>query len=146
MLVHCFDQIGNRLPVDIDPPDDIDENSLLGRETTFESSQVLRQTGKQHRFALHPAHRPAPQSRRDQATKERLTIFPDVGNTQYMTTRRRGKGGRPQLVAVIASPADLETAIAMKEPPDLFELRLDSLSRIARRVEKKIPCLRAPMI
>src|SRR5438067_7810449 len=63
-----------------------------------------------------------------------------------MTTRRRGKGGRPQLVAVIASPADLETAIAMKEPPDLFELRLDSLSRIARRVEKKIPCLRAPMI
>ncbi len=63
-----------------------------------------------------------------------------------MTTRRRGKVGRPQLVAVIASPADLETAIALKKPPDLFELRLDSLSRITHRVEKNIPRLRAPLI
>jgi len=63
-----------------------------------------------------------------------------------MTTRRRGKVGRPQLVAVIASSVDLKTAIAMKKPPDLFELRLDSLSRITPRAEKYIPRLRAPLI
>ena len=63
-----------------------------------------------------------------------------------MTTRRRGKVGRPQLVAVIASSVDLKTAITMKEPPDFFELRLDSLSRITPRVEKYIPRLRAPLI
>jgi len=63
-----------------------------------------------------------------------------------MTTRRRVKAARPQLVAVIASPADLDAAVAMKQPPDLFELRLDSLSPVTSRLEKKIFRLRTPLI
>lgn len=63
-----------------------------------------------------------------------------------MTTRRTGKVGRPQLVAVIASPADLDAAIKLRHQPDLFELRLDALSPITTRLEKKISRLRAPLI
>ncbi len=63
-----------------------------------------------------------------------------------MTTRRSGKVARPRLVAVISSPADLAAAVALKELPDLFELRLDSLSPITDRDEKKISRLRAPLI
>ncbi len=63
-----------------------------------------------------------------------------------MTTRRSGKVVRPRLVAVISSPADLAAAVALKELPDLFELRLDSLSPITDRDEKKISRLRAPLI
>ena len=63
-----------------------------------------------------------------------------------MTTRRPVKTARPHLVAVIASSADLDAAIAIKRQPDLFELRLDSLSPITSRLEKKISRLRAPLI
>lgn len=63
-----------------------------------------------------------------------------------MTTRRGVKGGRRQLVAVIASAIDLNAAAKMKQPPDLFELRLDSLYPITASLEKKISRLRAPLI
>src|SRR5947209_586919 len=63
-----------------------------------------------------------------------------------MTTRRTGKVARPQLVAVIAAPADLRAAIAMKQLPDFFELRLDSLGPNRTIDEKKISRLRAPLI
>jgi 3-dehydroquinate dehydratase I len=63
-----------------------------------------------------------------------------------MTTRKRVKASQPQIVAVIASPADLNAAIALKQLPDLFELRLDSLSPLSSRLEKKIFRLRAPLI
>ncbi len=63
-----------------------------------------------------------------------------------MTTRRPVKTARPQLVAVIGSSADLDAAIAMKRQPDLFELRLDSLSPITSQLEKKISRLRTPLI
>jgi 3-dehydroquinate dehydratase len=49
-------------------------------------------------------------------------------------------------VGVIASPADLNIAIEMREPPDLFELRLDRLVRVIDRLENKISKLRAPLI
>ena len=63
-----------------------------------------------------------------------------------MTTRRRVKVPRPKLVAVIASSADLDAAVALKELPDLFEVRLDSLFPIAERIGKRISRLRAPLI
>jgi len=63
-----------------------------------------------------------------------------------MTTRRTGKVGRPRLVAVIASRADLQAAIGIRQLPDLFELRLDSLSPIKDRDQKRISRLRAPLI
>jgi len=44
------------------------------------------------------------------------------------------------------SLADLDSAIQMREPPDLFELRLDQLARDLDKVEKKLPKLRAPLI
>jgi 3-dehydroquinate dehydratase-1 len=66
---------------------------------------------------------------------------------------------RPHIVGVIASRADLGRALAMRKPPDLFELRLDCLADIvdqhrkssrARDVwselENKLPRLRAPLI
>jgi 3-dehydroquinate dehydratase I len=49
-------------------------------------------------------------------------------------------------VAVIASATDLDAAVAIKRTPDLFELRLDSLSPLTSRLEKKISRLRAPLI
>ncbi|HWY40762.1 MAG TPA: type I 3-dehydroquinate dehydratase [Chthoniobacterales bacterium] len=63
-----------------------------------------------------------------------------------MTTRKRVKASEPQIVAVVASPADLNAAIALKQLPDLFELRLDSLFPITNRLEKGISRLRAPLI
>ena len=45
-----------------------------------------------------------------------------------MTTRRSKR--RPRIVGVIASPADLDRALRMRRPPDLFELRLDRLVRM----------------
>jgi 3-dehydroquinate dehydratase-1 len=55
---------------------------------------------------------------------------------------------RPRVcvVGVIASPAELDIAIEMREPPDLFELRLDRLVRVIDRLENKISKLRAPLI
>jgi 3-dehydroquinate dehydratase-1 len=44
------------------------------------------------------------------------------------------------------SLADLDSAIQMRKPPDLFELRLDQLARHVDEVEKKLSKLRAPLI
>ena len=76
-----------------------------------------------------------------------------------MTTRRRRKGcsrlarsrrtateRRGYIVGVIASAADLRFALRMKQPPHLFELRLDCLSKVVNRLERKIDNLRAPVI
>lgn len=56
------------------------------------------------------------------------------------------KAGRQLIVGVIASPADLRFALGMKQPPDLFELRLDCLRPIDTQLEKKLMRLRAPLI
>lgn len=61
-------------------------------------------------------------------------------------TARRSINPRPQLVGVIASPAELKRALRMRTPPDLFELRLDCLARVADQVEKMLPKLRTPII
>src|SRR5205085_8421160 len=60
---------------------------------------------------------------------------------KYMTTRRPVKATRPQVVGVIASTADLRFAAAMRQPPDLFELRLDHLCGIAAQLERKMSIL-----
>ncbi len=62
-----------------------------------------------------------------------------------MTGRRSAKL-RPRIVGVIASRDDLEQALRMRRPPDLFELRLDRFAGIVGRVETKLPKLRAPII
>ncbi len=61
-------------------------------------------------------------------------------------TERRWTKRRPRIVGVIASREDLEQALRMRRPPDLFELRLDRLTGIVGRVETKLPKLRAPLI
>jgi 3-dehydroquinate dehydratase-1 len=61
-------------------------------------------------------------------------------------TERRSTKRRPRIVGVIASRDDLEQALRMRRPPDLFELRLDRLARVVSRVETKLPKLRAPLI
>ena len=53
---------------------------------------------------------------------------------------------RPRVVGVIASRADLERAVRMRRPPDLFELRLDRLAGMADEVEKVLPRLRTQLI
>ena len=53
---------------------------------------------------------------------------------------------RPHVVGVIASRADLQRALKMRRPPDLFELRLDRLVGMADRVENLLPQLRTPLI
>jgi len=53
---------------------------------------------------------------------------------------------RPHVVGVIASRADLERALKMRRPPDLFELRLDRLVGMADRVENLLSQLRTPLI
>jgi 3-dehydroquinate dehydratase I len=53
---------------------------------------------------------------------------------------------RPRIVGVIASRADLERAIRMRKPPDLFELRLDCLGDIAHQLKNLLPNLHAPLI
>ena len=59
---------------------------------------------------------------------------------------RRSTKRRPRVVGVIASRADLERAVRMRKPPDLFELRLDRLAGMANEVEKVLPRLRTPLI
>jgi 3-dehydroquinate dehydratase-1 len=59
---------------------------------------------------------------------------------------RRSIRRRPQVVGVIASSADLERAVRMRRPPDLFELRLDRLAGFADQVEDVLPNLRTPLI
>jgi 3-dehydroquinate dehydratase-1 len=49
-------------------------------------------------------------------------------------------------VAVIASQTDLRHAVATRQLPDFFELRLDALSPITAPDEKNISRLRAPLI
>ena len=61
-------------------------------------------------------------------------------------TARKPLARRPRLVGVIMSLADLDSAIRMRKPPDLFELRLDQLARDVDEVEKKLSKLRAPLI
>ena len=65
-----------------------------------------------------------------------------------MTARKSLKKRRPlpRLVGVIRSRGDLDFAIRMRNPPGLFELRLDHLVRIIDELENKLPRLRAPLI
>jgi 3-dehydroquinate dehydratase I len=53
---------------------------------------------------------------------------------------------RPRVVGVISSRADLERALRLRRPPDLFELRLDGLAGMADQMENVIPKLRTPLI
>jgi len=62
-----------------------------------------------------------------------------------MTTRSPATK-RPRVVGVIASRADLDRAVRMRKPPDLFELRLDGLAGVIDQLERKIARLRAPLI
>ena len=62
-----------------------------------------------------------------------------------MTVQRSVKR-RPRVVGVIASRADLDRAVQMRRPPDLFELRLDRLAGIINHVENATPRLQAPLI
>jgi len=67
-----------------------------------------------------------------------------------MTTRQRVKARslRPLLVGVIASLADLRTARRLRNPPDLFEIRLDYLHRDLNELENSLSVLaaRSPLI
>jgi 3-dehydroquinate dehydratase-1 len=51
-----------------------------------------------------------------------------------------------KIVGVIFSPADLQRALRMRNPPDLFELRLDGLVHAIGAVKKAIERLPAPFI
>ena len=74
-------------------------------------------------------------------------------------TAHRSATHRPRVVGVIISRADLDCALQMRRPPDLFELRLDRLTGIVDQhrkssrardlwseLENKLPRLRAPLI
>jgi len=61
-------------------------------------------------------------------------------------TTRRSVTERPRIVGVIASRADLDRALQMRRPPDIFELRLDRLAGIVDQLENKLPRLRASLI
>jgi 3-dehydroquinate dehydratase-1 len=59
----------------------------------------------------------------------------------------RGIKRRPRVVGVIASRVDLDRAVRMRRPPDLFELRLDCLTAVLiDRLENTFPKLGAPLI
>lgn len=58
----------------------------------------------------------------------------------------KGGNGGCEIVGVIAGPADLEAALAMANPPALFELRLDHFNGQEAELEKQAPQLRAPLI
>jgi 3-dehydroquinate dehydratase-1 len=54
---------------------------------------------------------------------------------------------RPRIVGVIASRVDLDRAVRMHRPPDLFELRLDRFpAAVVDGLEKMLPKLGAPLI
>jgi len=59
---------------------------------------------------------------------------------------RRSATQRARVVGVIASRADLDRALQMRRPPDIFELRLDRLAGSVEQLENKLPKLRAPLI
>jgi 3-dehydroquinate dehydratase-1 len=64
-----------------------------------------------------------------------------------MSARSRAtRFSRSRVVGVIASRADLNCAMRMRRPPDVFEVRLDSLGRDVRKWENKLPRLRGPLI
>ena len=67
-----------------------------------------------------------------------------VGDERMMA--RRSTKRRPRVVGVIASRADLERALRMRRPPDLFELRLDRLAGMADQLENVLPKLHTPLI
>lgn len=69
-------------------------------------------------------------------------LEPSLAAFRSGKNRRR----RPRVVGVIASPAELDSALRMNEPPDLFELRLDRLVRVIDSLENKIARLRAPLV
>src|SRR6266853_2213869 len=73
--------------------------------------------------------------------KAQPSLFPDFQNPKYMTTRRPVKEANQLIVGVIASPADLRFAVAMHQPPDLFELRLDHLCGMLDPLERKMSIL-----
>jgi 3-dehydroquinate dehydratase-1 len=52
----------------------------------------------------------------------------------------------PKIVGVIFSRPDFQRALRMRNPPDLFELRLDGLLHAVDRVKKAIGKLPAPLI
>jgi 3-dehydroquinate dehydratase I len=52
----------------------------------------------------------------------------------------------PKIVGVIFSATDLQRALTMRNPPDLFELRLDGLVHVIDTVRKAIAKLPAPFI
>ena len=54
--------------------------------------------------------------------------------------------GQNRIVGVIASPVALARAVRLRQPPDLFELRLDALRHSLGPVEQALPRLRAPLI
>jgi 3-dehydroquinate dehydratase type I len=53
---------------------------------------------------------------------------------------------RPHSVGVIFSEQDLQRALRLRKPPDLFELRLDGLVAAIRKLSATIPQLHAPVI
>ena len=59
---------------------------------------------------------------------------------------RKYRPRRPRVVGVITSPADLDFAIRVAKPPDLFELRLDRLVGVIEQLDTKISRLRAPLV
>jgi 3-dehydroquinate dehydratase-1 len=63
-----------------------------------------------------------------------------------MTPRRTVKTARQLIVGVIASPADLRFAAALRQLPDLFELRLDHLCGRPDQLERKMSILSVPII
>jgi 3-dehydroquinate dehydratase I len=52
----------------------------------------------------------------------------------------------PRVVGVIASRADMDSAMRIRRPPNFFELRLDRLAGIVDQLEGKLAKLRAPLI
>jgi 3-dehydroquinate dehydratase I len=61
-------------------------------------------------------------------------------------TARRSTKRRPRIVGVIASSDDLEQALRMRRPPDLFEVRLDRLTGVVDRLENTLAKLHRPLI
>jgi len=62
------------------------------------------------------------------------------------TPVKTGEDPRCQIVGVIATASDLEMAVTMSSPPDLFELRLDHLLSLQEEVESRITNLPVPVI
>jgi len=61
-------------------------------------------------------------------------------------TARRSAPKHQRVVGVIASHADLDSALRMRNRPDFFELRLDRLTDTVDQLENNLPRLRVPLI